>query len=95
MSKVIFSRKAARDIQQAHAYAARDKPEAADRLVSRILDVTRLLALGVVDGPQVRLRDGRAVFSWPVSPYRIYYRRRGQVFEVVRVYHQARRPIES
>jgi hypothetical protein len=30
----------------------------------------------------------------PVPPYRIYYRKSADVFEVVRVYHQARRPIE-
>jgi plasmid stabilization system protein ParE len=34
------------------------------------------------------LRRGR------VPPYRIYYRVRGQELQVIRVYHQARRPIE-
>ncbi len=92
---MVFSRLASEDIKQAHAYIARDKPDAADRVVARILDVIRLLASGVVEGPQVCLRDGRQVSSWPVAPYRVYYRRQGQVFEVVRVYHQARRPIES
>lgn len=47
-----------------------------------------------VEGREVRLRDGRQVHTWPVPPYRIYYRQSADVFEVVRVYHQARRPIE-
>jgi len=95
VQRVIFSRLASEDLKAAHAYIARDKPGAADRMLARILDAVRFLASGIVEGPPVRLCDGRQVFSWPVSPYRIYYRRDGPVFEVVRVYHQARRPIES
>lgn len=53
-----------------------------------------MLASGVMAGKEVLLRDGRRVHTWPVPPYRIYYRKGGEVFQVVRVYHQARRPIE-
>jgi plasmid stabilization system protein ParE len=33
------------------------------------------------------------VRSWPLPPYRIYYRRRDGFLDVMRVYHQARRPL--
>ncbi|PYM46503.1 MAG: hypothetical protein DME14_18060 [Candidatus Rokuibacteriota bacterium] len=54
-----------------------------------------MLASGTVERREVRLRDGRRVHSWPVPPYRVYYRKSADVLEVVRVYHQARRPIEQ
>jgi plasmid stabilization system protein ParE len=61
---------------------------------SRLVEVIGLLATEAFMGREVVLRDGRRVRTWPVPPYRIYYRQQGDLFEVVRVYHQARRPIE-
>jgi plasmid stabilization system protein ParE len=91
---IIVSPAAREDLKQAYQQIAHDKPEAADRMLARITEVIGMLAAGNVQGREVRLRDGRQVHAWPVPPYRIYYRKSADVFDVVRVYHQARRPIE-
>ena len=75
-------------------YISRDSVDAADRMFDRLYTAFHRLANGELQGPMVRLRDGRTAQRWPVSPYRIYYRRAvGQIL-ILRVYHGARRPIE-
>jgi addiction module RelE/StbE family toxin len=91
---VVFSPQAQEDLRLAREYIAQDSPTAADRVLERVTRVIEMLASGLVEGREVQLRDGRRVHTWPVYPYRIYYRRKGKVLEVVRVYHQVRRPIE-
>ena len=91
---VIVSRKAQQDLDQAYRHIAQDSPESADRLLVRILHVIDILASGELVGRNVRLRDGRQVQTWPIPPYRIYYRKSAESFNLLRVYHQARRPIE-
>ena len=85
---------ASEDLRQAYEHIAQENHEAADRMLTRIVEVVAILASGAVEGREVRLWDGRRVRTWPVPPYRIYYRRGPEVFEIVRLYHQARRPIE-
>lgn len=52
------------------------------------------LAAREFDGPEGVLRTtGERVRSWPVRPYRIYYRRDGETLVILRIYHSARRPI--
>ena len=85
---------ASEDLRQAYEHIAQENHEAADRMLTRIVEVVASLASGAVEGREVRLRNGRRVRTWPVPPYRIYYRRGPEVFEIVRLYHQARRPIE-
>ncbi|HWL84373.1 MAG TPA: hypothetical protein VNO21_01145 [Polyangiaceae bacterium] len=36
----------------------------------------------------------RRVHRWRAHPFHLYYRRQGEVFYVVRLYHAARQPIE-
>ena len=91
---IVVAPKAREDLRETYEYIARDNREAADRVLARIVEVIGMLASGAVEGREVTLRDGRRVQTWPVPPYRIYYRKRGEVFQVVRVYHQARQPIE-
>ena len=67
-------------------------PEAM-RLQQRIFDRIAQLAAGEIEGPESVLRSGSRVRSWPVKPLRIYYQREADLFLVVRVYHQKRRPI--
>jgi len=33
--------------------------------------------------------------TWPVPPYRLYYRKTETALEVIRIYHQSRRPLEG
>jgi hypothetical protein len=62
-------------------------------LQGRIFEISERLAGREMEGPEQRLRTGHIVKSWPVSPVRIYYQRTRDVLEVVRIYHQSRRPI--
>jgi plasmid stabilization system protein ParE len=57
------------------------------------MTLSEQLAQRAFEGPEQRLRSGLLVRSWPLPPYRLYYRRRDDSLEILRVYHQARRPI--
>lgn len=92
--RIVVAPLAREDLRGAYESIASDNSDAADRLLARIVEVIGLLATEAFTGREVVLRDGRRVRTWPVPPYRVYYRQQGDVFEVVRVYHQARRPIE-
>jgi len=92
---IVVSPEAREDIDQLYAYLARDSPAAADHILARIIEVLDLLASGQFEGRRVTLRDGQIVHGWAVPPYRVYYRKIADEFQVVRVYHQARRPIEK
>jgi len=91
---IALSPQARQDLRQLYQQIAQDDPEAADRVLARTVEVIGMLASGGVEGREVHLADGRKVRTWPVPPYRIYYRKTAEVFQVVRVYHQARRSIE-
>jgi toxin ParE1/3/4 len=92
--RVVVAPEAQVDIAEAYNSVAEDNSQAADRLLARVVEIIGLLAAKEFVGREVVLRDGRRVRTWPIPPYRVYYRERADVFEVVRVYHQSRRPIE-
>jgi plasmid stabilization system protein ParE len=91
--KVIYSPQAIDDLQTYIRYVAARNPNAAAQVAQRILAVVDQLATGTFDGPEHQLRSGELVRSWPAYPLRIYYRRTGDAVSIVRIYHQARRPI--
>jgi plasmid stabilization system protein ParE len=91
---IVISLQARADLREIHGYIARENAAAADRELARIAEALSLLSAGSVDGREVVLRDGRRVRVWLVASYRLYYRRTGKRLQVVRVYHQARRPME-
>lgn len=88
-----FAPQAEADLRTAVAYVRERNPQAAEKLATRILGVTEMLAAGEITGPEQRLTTGEIVNSWPVPPFRIYYRVRGEVLEILRVYHSARAPL--
>ena len=92
---VVFSPQAQADLSEAYKYIRSDNPKAADNVLAHIVEVIGLLATEAMEGRSVVLRDGRQVQTWPVPPYRIYYRKNRGRFEVLRIYHQARRPLEK
>lgn len=92
--RIVVAPQAAEDLREAYEFISRDNPNAAGRVLAHIVELIGMLASESVMGRDVQLKDGRLVKTWPVPPYRIYYRVRGQELEVIRVYHQARRPIE-
>ena len=92
---VVISPRALRDIAEAYDYIAADSPAAADRLLDRLDEMVPRLAAGELSGPRVRLRSGGLANSWSLPPFRLYYRRSRSRLVLLRVYHQARRPIEQ
>jgi plasmid stabilization system protein ParE len=91
--RVRLSPRAQDDLRSAVGYLLEKNPAAAIELKERLLATIDRLAHGEFEGPEVQLRSGRSVRSWPVTPYRIYYQRTADELRVLRVYHQARRPI--
>ena len=91
---IVVAPQAREDLREAYEYIRKDNPNAAARVFAHIVEVMGMLVSESVRGRDVLLRDGRRVKTWPVPPYRIYYRVKGQELQVIRVYHQARRPIE-
>jgi plasmid stabilization system protein ParE len=92
--KIVFAPLAARDLKEAYDFIARDNPEAADRVLAEISETIGLLASRVVRGRPVTLRSGERIRTWSHPPYRLYYRIFREVLQVVRIYHQARKPLE-
>ena len=88
-----FAKQAARDIAAAVSFWQTRRPDRPLTLVDDVMALAGRLARGEFDGPEQRLKTGLVVRSWPLPPYRLYYRRRDGVLEIMRVYHQARRPI--
>jgi plasmid stabilization system protein ParE len=93
--KIVLSPLAAQDLNEAYEFIANDNKRAADEVLIRITEVLGLLASGRVRGREVKLTRGRKVRTWSLPPYRIYYRIQDDELQVVRIYHQARRPIEE
>lgn len=93
--RIVVAPLAAQDLQEAYDYIADDSVEGADRLLARVSQVLGMLASRLVIGRTIRLKDGGFVSTWPVPPYRLYYRLLPDQLDVLRVYHQARRPIEE
>lgn len=92
---VLFSPEALDDLREAVDYIAARNPAAAERLVDRIFALIDRVASRELEGPEVRLRSGEIVRSWPVNPLRFYYQRQAESFVVLRVYHQARAPLSD
>jgi plasmid stabilization system protein ParE len=90
---VRFSPRARHDLRSAVEYLAARNPAAAAELADQLLSTIEKLAQGEFQGSEVQLRSGAIVRSWPVVPYRIYYQRSVEALQVVRIYHQARRPV--
>lgn len=91
--KIRIAPKARRDLAARVAFIARDNPLAAARFAANVFKLIDDLAVGAFDGPEQPLRTGEVVRSWPIPPMRIYYQRKPDELLVLRIYHQARRPI--
>jgi plasmid stabilization system protein ParE len=91
--KVTYTEEAVADIVQAITYLNERNPTAAAKLDADITRSIERLADREFEGPVSRLRSGAVVRSWAVPPFRIYYQRHPDELLIVRVYHQARRPI--
>ncbi len=91
--KITYTEEAVADIVEAITYLNERNPTAAANLDAEITHCIERLADQEFEGPVSRLRSGAVVRSWAVRPFRIYYQRHPEELVIVRVYHQARRPI--
>jgi plasmid stabilization system protein ParE len=91
--KVTYTEEAVADIVEAITYLNERSPTAAANLDTEIARCIERLADREFEGPVSRLRSGSVVRSWSVPPFRIYYQRHPDELLILRVYHQARRPI--
>jgi plasmid stabilization system protein ParE len=91
--KVTYTEEALADIVEAITYLNERNPTAAAQLDADIARCVERLADREFEGPVSRLRSGAVVRSWAVPPFRIYYQRLAEDLLIVRVYHQARRPL--
>jgi len=92
---VVLTKRAQRDLTEIYEFVGANSSAAAERVLARLVDIMQWLADGELSGPEVRPTDGRRVRRWSVPPYRVYYRRSTRRTVIVRVYHQARRPLEQ
>jgi plasmid stabilization system protein ParE len=90
---VTYTEEAVADIIDVISYLKERNPTAAAKLDADIARCIERLADREFEGPVSRLRSGAVVRSWGVPPFRIYYQRLTDELLIVRVYHQARRPI--
>ena len=92
--KIEFAPEAVDDLAGAIEYLQARSPRAAAATAEIVFGAIDKLAAGEFEGPERRLRStGERVRSWPVPPYRIYYRREPEAFFVLRVHHGRRDPI--
>jgi plasmid stabilization system protein ParE len=91
--KVTYTEEAVADIVEAITYLNERNPTAATKLDADIARCVERLADRQFEGPVSRLRSGAVVRSWGLPPFRIYYQRHPGELLILRVYHQARRPI--
>ncbi len=90
---IYFAPKAEADFAAIIGYLAERNTIAAGELGDRIFAVIDKLARDEFDGPEQTLLSGEVVRSWPVPPLRVYYQRQRSALWVLRIYHQAQRPI--
>jgi plasmid stabilization system protein ParE len=91
--RILFAPEAEADLHNLMEYLAGQNPRAASQRGEHILSTIEQLADGEFEGPEQTLLSGEAVRSWAVPPLRIYYQREAGTLRVLRIYHQARRPI--
>ncbi len=92
--KIAFAPEAVEDLAAVVEYLQERNPQAAAATADAVFGVIDRLAAGEFDGPERELRTrGERVRSWPVRPYRIYYRHDRETLTVLRIHHSARRPI--
>jgi plasmid stabilization system protein ParE len=74
MTRYIFGRDAAEDLDQIWNYIAQDNISAADRLIKKLFDAFAELAKNPALGHTRRDLTSAAVRFWPVGNYLIIYR---------------------
>ena len=94
--KVVYTQEAVHDLVDAYEYLiGRGELQAAQRIDTKVERLVERLARHEFEGPLTMLRSGAWVRSWPAPPFRVVYTRDEDVLVILRVYHQARRPLDE
>ncbi len=88
--KVVWTRPAARDLEEIGDYIARDNPPAADRVVKRIRTRAQQLAAHPLLGRPGRVVETRELVV-SSTPFIVVYRAAEERVEILAVFHAARR----
>ncbi len=91
---LVLTEAAADDLQEAYDFIAKDSAPAADHFLKHVKIAFDILSSSLVRGRAVTLKDGRRVRAWSMPPYWIYHLTTGTEVVILRIYHQARRPLE-
>jgi toxin ParE1/3/4 len=86
--KIVYGKSALKDLESIHVYIARDNPDAARRVVERIVQVTGRLENFPYSGrPGPR---GVRLLSVPGLPYIVIHRVQSDTVRVVAIFHTSR-----
>lgn len=92
--KIAFAPESIDDLAAAIEYVHQRDPRAAVAMADNVFHAIDQLAGREFEGPEIELRRTRErVRSWPVRPFRIFYRWDADSLIVLRIYHSSRRPI--
>lgn len=90
MTPVIWSPQALHDLESIRAYIAEDSAVYAELVVRRIVAAVERLHAFPESGRMVPERDAPDIREVIASPYRVVYRRRPEVVEIVTVFRGSR-----
>ena len=90
MTRIVWAPQAIEDVEAIRAYVARDSPHSADLLVEQLVSAVARLEDNPLSGRVVPEVGDEALREVTYSNYRIVYRLRLDLAEVVTVFHGAR-----
>lgn len=91
MTRLVWTRPALEDVQQIHDYIARDSPRYARAVTEQFFAAVERLATHPLSGRVVPELEQATVREVIEAPYRIVYRVRADVLEILTVVRSARR----
>jgi addiction module RelE/StbE family toxin len=95
VTSIIWSPRAIRDVESIHAFIAQDSPSYAELEARCIVAAVERLRMFPESGRRVPERQADTIREIILSPYRLVYRLRGEVAEVVTVFRASRQFPES
>jgi toxin ParE1/3/4 len=90
VARIDWSPQSLRDLEAIRAYIAQDSPRYADLMVERIVSAVERLAVFPESGRIVPERNDSTIREVIVRPYRVVYRVRPQLVEIVTVFRGSR-----
>ena len=90
MTRIIWSPRSLRDIESIQEYIVQDSPQVANLVVRRIIRAVERLETFPESGRQVPERNDPEIREVIAAPYRVVYRLRRDIVEVITVFRASR-----